>query len=136
MHRIMLVLYASSRPKRMRRSGKFSSSSSRSAICCKVGNNTPPPRRANPSAIEMERHTVADLSTSLARLQTSLNKVKEASANFDGETAAVRTEVLAERATKERQGKVLHENRSLDETELSAMERALGLSIAGVGGGS
>lgn len=85
-------------------------------------------------AIEIERHTVADLSTSLARLQASFNKIRETGANLDGEMGSIRKDIRADRATKERQGRVLAENREMDMAQLQVLEDALGLSIQGVGG--
>jgi len=82
----------------------------------------------------MERHTVADLSASLARLQASLTKIKETGANLDNEMGSIRKDIRAERITKERQGKRLAENREKDMAELAALEDALGLSIQGVSG--
>jgi hypothetical protein len=85
-------------------------------------------------ALEQERHTVGDLSSSLARLQQTLSKTKEQSAAVEAELNAVRKEVKAERGEKERQGKVLEQQRGRDAIELQILQEVLGLRIEGVKG--
>jgi kinetochore protein Spc25 len=85
-------------------------------------------------ALEQERHTVGDLSSSLARLQQTLSKTKEQSAAVEAELNAVRKEVKAERGEKERQGKVLQQQRGRDAIELQILQEVLGLRIEGVKG--
>lgn len=95
----------------------------------------PPPYRAEQGlALEQERHTVGDLSSSLARLQQTLSKTKEQSAAVEAELNAVRKEVKAERGEKERQGKVLEQQRGRDAIELQILQEVLGLRIEGVKG--
>jgi kinetochore protein Spc25 len=83
-------------------------------------------------ALEQERHTVQDLSSSLARLQQTLAKTKEQSAAIEAELNAVRKEVKAQRGEKERQGRVLEEQRGRDGLELQILQEVLGLRIDGV----
>ncbi|GFZ49559.1 Probable kinetochore protein SPC25 [Saitozyma sp. JCM 24511] len=84
------------------------------------------------ATLEQERHTVGDLSSSLARLQQTLSKTKEQSAAVEAELNAVRKEVKAERGEKERQGKVLEQQRGRDAIELQILQEVLGLRIEGV----
>ncbi|KAL7422769.1 kinetochore-associated Ndc80 complex subunit spc25 [Cryptotrichosporon argae] len=84
------------------------------------------------ATLEAERHTLADLTSSLSRLQNSLSRVREQSTSLDSELGAVRKEALAERATKERQRAALGEMHEMDSAESARMEAALGWKIAGI----
>lgn len=86
------------------------------------------------TAIEAERHHLSELQGSVARLHSQLNKVREHTSSLDAELAGVRKDVSLERATKERQVKILEDMTSTDDAQLSLLERALGLKIEGVGG--
>ncbi len=85
------------------------------------------------AAIEQERHHLADLTASVGRLHAQLAKIREQGSALDAELAGVRRDVGIERATKERQVKILGENAGKDNAQLAVLEGALGLKIAGVG---
>lgn len=83
-------------------------------------------------ALETERLTMADLTSSLSRLRTSLTRVREQSSAVEAELAAVKKEVKAQKAEKDRQGRALSEMRGRDVEELEGLEGILGLRIEGV----
>lgn len=84
--------------------------------------------------IEAERHHVSDLQASVARLHTQLSKIRDQAGSLDAELTGVRKDVNLERATKERQVKILGDMASTDDAHLSLLESALGLKVSGVGG--
>jgi hypothetical protein len=78
---------------------------------------------------------MTDITSSLSRLNAALGRVRDQGAALDSDISGVRKESRAERATKDRQAKVLAEMRAQDERQLQVIEDALGLTITGVGGG-
>ncbi|EIW67257.1 hypothetical protein TREMEDRAFT_64507 [Tremella mesenterica DSM 1558] len=84
------------------------------------------------AAIENERLTLADLTSSLSHIQKTLAKVKEQSASLETELTSLTREVNITKAEKERQAKVLDEMRGRDGDELRALEEALGWKVEGV----
>lgn len=102
--------------------------------CSGTARSVPADRIKLTPAIEQERRTVAELTASLARFQASLQRVREQNAALDGQITGLRTELGAERATKERQARVLADMRERDARQLAVLEGALGLRMEGVGG--
>ncbi len=86
-------------------------------------------------AIESEKHTRDDLSSSVNHLQTTLNKLKDQSTSLSNEVRSVEKIVRTERAEKERQETSLEEMRLKDEPELRGLEDVLGWKVEGVKGG-
>ncbi|WVQ81849.1 hypothetical protein IAT38_003976 [Cryptococcus sp. DSM 104549] len=84
------------------------------------------------ATLETERHTLADLNSSLSHLRSNLTKTKEQSAALEAELQGLRKEVKAERTEKERQGKMLDEMRDRDEMELRELEEAMGWKVEGI----
>ncbi|WWC63294.1 uncharacterized protein I303_105894 [Kwoniella dejecticola CBS 10117] len=81
------------------------------------------------ATLESERHTLTDLTSSLNRLQTSLQKVKDQSSSLDKEIIHLRKGNTSERTEKERQQARLNEMRKRDEDELVELEESLGLRV-------
>lgn len=68
----------------------------------------------------------------MGRLHAQLAKIREQGSALEGELGGVRREVGLERATKERQVRILGDMASADEAQLAVLEGALGLKISGV----
>jgi kinetochore protein Spc25 len=84
------------------------------------------------SALQSERHTLADIQSSLTHIRQVLSKTKDQSAALEAELSAVRKDVTSQRSEKARQESSLKEMRSKDAVELDELEKVLGWSVVGV----
>lgn len=73
------------------------------------------------------------LNSTLTKLRSHLNTVREESSQLESELQAIKSQVMKEKAEKERQGKTLGVMKNRDDLELKELQDAVGWKIEGSG---